>query len=129
MFPAGGVMSRARFVVLALGLGLAALALGACNTERKQECDKFLSALKPVDEKSPSSATLDRMKSDIAAIHFQDLPLGVYAKNYQQSLTVLVDTTKVKEGSSPPDGTNELLKDELKRARTDRDDINFYCSQ
>lgn len=118
-------MSRTRFVVLAVGV----LALGACNTERKQECGKFLSALKPIDDKSPSSATLDRMKSDIAAIQFQDQPLRIYAGNYQRSLTVLAGTTKVKEGSSPPDGTDELLRDQLKRARTDRDDIQFYCSQ
>jgi len=118
-------MSPMRSVVLVLGV----LALAGCNSERKQECDKLLTALKPIDEASPSSSTLGRMKSDVAAIHLQDQPLSVYAHNYEHLLTVLEGTTKVKEGSSPPDGTDDLLRTQLKKARTDRDDITWYCSQ
>jgi hypothetical protein len=131
-------MSRPRFTVLALGLGapllLAALpgATTGCNTERKQECDKFLSIIKPIDESSvgggPSSATLDRMNSELSAIHFQDQPLSVYAGNFEHTLTVLSGTTKLKEGPSAPDGTDDLLKTQLKKARTDRDDLQRYCS-
>jgi hypothetical protein len=129
-------MSRPRFIVLGLGapLLLAALlgATSGCNNERKQECDKFLSIIKPIDDTSggigPSSATFDRMKSDLSAIHFQDQPLGVYAGNFEHTLTVLSGTTKLKEGPSAPDGTDDLLKTQLKKARTDRDDLQRYCS-
>lgn len=121
-------MSPMRSVILVLGV-LGVLAVTGCNSERKQECDKFLSALKPIDDSSPSSSSLGRMKTDIAAIHFQDQPLSVYAQNYEHTLTVLEGTTKLKEGSSAPDGTNDLLKTQLKKARTDRDDIKWYCSQ
>lgn len=118
-------MSPMRSVILVLGV----LVLAGCNSERKQECDKLLTALRPMDDSSPTSSTLGRMKSDIAAIHFQDQPLSVYAHNYERSLTMLEATTKLKEGSSPPEGTDELLKTQLKKARTDRDDIKRYCSQ
>jgi outer membrane murein-binding lipoprotein Lpp len=121
-------MSPMRSVILLLGV-LGVLALAGCNSERKQECDKLLTALKPIDDASPSSSTLGRMQSDIAANQFQDHPLSVYARNYERSLTVLEETTKLKEGPSPPEGTDDLLKTQLQKARTDRDDITRYCSQ
>lgn len=117
-----------RSVVVVFGV-LGVLALAGCNSERKQECGKLLTALEPIDDPSPRSATLGRMRSDVAAIHFQDQPLSVYARNYEHTLTVLEGTTKLKEGSSAPDGTDDLLKTQMKKARTDRDDIERYCSQ
>lgn len=126
-------MSHPRFIVLALSAPLLAAALlgttSGCNNERKQECEKFLSVIKPIDDSPPSSATLDRMKSDLSAIRFQDQPLGIYAQNYVHTLTVLSGTTKLKESSAAPDGTDDLLKTQLKKARTDRDDLQRYCSQ
>jgi hypothetical protein len=110
-------------------LTLAALSLLACNTERKQECDKFLSAMKPLDEVQPTADAVDRVHRDVTSIAFQDQPLGVYAKNYGTTLTVLSSTLKLKATPSPPDGTDDVIKENLKEAKTDRDDVQRYCSR
>jgi hypothetical protein len=101
----------------------------ACNSARKQECDRFLGAMKPLDEGMPSADTVDRVQKDVGAMAFQDEPLGVYAKNYGATLTILSNTLKLKAGPTPPDGTNDVIKENLKKARTDRDDVQRYCSQ
>lgn len=103
--------------------------VGACNEERKQECDRFLDAMKPLDQGIPTQAVVDSVAKQVAAIHFQDEPLGIYAKNYGQRLTILSNTLALKEGPSPPDGTDDVIKQNLAKARTDASDVRRYCAQ
>ncbi|HEX3770774.1 MAG TPA: hypothetical protein VHV30_07920 [Polyangiaceae bacterium] len=115
--------------LLALG---AALAVAGCNEERKAQCDKFIAAMQPIQSGAPSADTVDKVKSDVGSIQFSDQPLGVFAKNYAARLTVLSNTLKLKETTTPdtlPDGTNDVIKTTLKDARTDFDDISRYCSE
>ena len=62
-------------------------------------------------------------------MHFQDSTLGIYAKNYGETLIVLSNTLALKEGASPPDGTDEVIKQNLAKARTDASDVRRYCAQ
>src|SRR5580700_3736722 len=118
-------MTKARTVFLTL----AALCVSACNSARKQECDKFLAAMKPLDEGKPSADLVDRVQTEVAAFAFEDQPLGVYAKNYATRLTVLSNTLKLQASPTAPDGTDDVVNQTLKDARTDHDDVQRYCSQ
>jgi hypothetical protein len=110
-------------------LALAAISVVACNSVRKTECDKFLGAIRPLDQGTPTADTVDRVHKAVGAIAFQDEPLQVYAKNYGDKLTVLSNTLALKAGPEPPDGADAVIKANLKAARTDRDDVQRYCSQ
>lgn len=112
-----------------LALTLLALAATACNAQRKQECDALLGAMKPLDQGTPSSATVDAVHKQISALSLQDQTLGIYAKNYGATLTILANTLQLAEGTSPPDGTAGVVKQNLEKVRTDRDDVQRYCSQ
>jgi hypothetical protein len=106
-----------------------AIATSGCDAERKQECSQFLGAMKPLDEGTPSSDTVDSVSKQVASIKFQDQPLGVYAENYRKTLTVLSNTLKLKASGTAPDGTDDVIKKNLSEARTDKDDVQRYCSQ
>jgi hypothetical protein len=108
---------------------LVALAASGCDNERKQECSQFIAAMKPLDEGTPSADTVDSVSKQVGAMKFQDQPLGVYATNYRKTLDVLSNTLKLKASGSPPDGTDDVIKKNLKEARTDKDDVQRYCSQ
>lgn len=112
-----------------VALGLAALAASGCDNERKQECTQFVGAMKPLDDGTPSADTVDSVSKQVAAIKFQDQPLGVYATNYRKTLEVLSNTLKLKASGSAPDGTDDVIKKNLKEARTDKEDVQRYCSQ
>jgi hypothetical protein len=111
-----------------LAVGGAVWAL-ACDNVRKQECDKFLTAVKPLDEGTPTLETVQHVQKGLAAVAFKDTPLDVYAKNYAAKLTVLSNTLALKAGPEPPDGTDAVIKLNLKTARTDREDVQRYCAQ
>ncbi len=107
-------------------------ALLACNTVRKQECEKFLPAMGPMQGDTPSADTVDRVRESVESMEFQDEPLHEYGKNYRETLTVLSSTLKLKSSAGPdgpPDGTDDVIKSNLKDARTDYDDISRYCSE
>jgi hypothetical protein len=107
-------------------------ALCGCNTQRKQDCDKFLTAMGPMKGGTPSVDAIDRVHDDVAGIQFEDEPLREYATNYKNTLSVLSSTLKLKAGAGPdgpPDGTDDVIKQNLKDARTDFDDITRYCAQ
>ncbi len=113
-------------------LAFAAVALGACNQERKQECDKLLSAMSPLQTGTPTDEEVDRVNQGVRGIQLVDQPLGVYAKNYRATLTVLSNTLKLQSTAGPdgpPDGTNDVIKQNLNEARTDFDDVSRYCAQ
>lgn len=112
-----------------VALGLVLLAASGCDAERKQECSQFLSAMKPLDEGMPSSDTVDSVSRQVGAIKFQDQPLSVYGENYRKTLTVLSNTLRLKASGSAPDGTDSVITKNLTEARTDRDDVQRYCSQ
>lgn len=101
----------------------------ACNAERKQECDKFISAMKPLDQGTPSAETVDRVAGDVAALHAQDQPLAIYAENYRRTLGSLSSTLRLSADPSAPDGTDDAIKSRLKEARTDSEDVQRYCAQ
>ena len=117
----------ATFVLLVLAIA-AASSLG-CDEARKKECDALLGAMKPIDLGTPTAATVDDVIKQVDALKFQDQPLGMYAKNYRQTLTVLSATLKLKASSNAPDGTDDVIKQNLKDARTDRDDVQRLCSK
>jgi hypothetical protein len=114
-------------MVLALAIGAA---LPACDEARKQECDQLLGAMKPIGTTgTPTGDTVDGVKKQLDALALKNQALAVYAKNYGQTLTVLSATVRLKAGSSAPDGTDDVIKQKLKEARTDQDDVQRFCSK
>jgi hypothetical protein len=114
----------------ACGATLATLA--GCNTLRKQECEKFLPAMTPLEEGMPTADAVDRVHDRLAAVQFEDEPLREYSTNYKNTLAVLSNTLKLKDTAGPdgpPDGTDNVIKENLKEARTDFDDVSRYCAQ
>jgi len=108
---------------------MVALTALACNEQRKQDCDRFLTAMKPLEKGTPSVEVVDSVAKEIDGLHLQDATLGIYAKNYQATLAVLSNTLKVKASPSAPDGTDEVIAQNLKKARTDASDVQRYCAQ
>lgn len=120
---------------------LAALAAFGCNAERKQECEKLLAAMTPLERAAPSGASerrdvvmpskdeVDRVKTNVAALHLNDAPLAVYADNSVRTLTVLSNTLELKASASAPDGTDDVIRAKLGEARIDRQDVERYCAQ
>lgn len=106
-----------------------AIVVLSCNPQRKQECDKFLGAMKPLDEGSPTADVVDRVRQEVQALNLEDQPLHIYATNYENTLTVLSSTLRLKEDPSAPDGTDDVIKARLKEARTDSEDVRRYCAQ
>jgi hypothetical protein len=88
--------------------------------------------MQPLQSGAPTSDDVDRAQQQLSGIKFSDQPLQVYATNYSGTLTVLSNTLKLKAGAGPdgpPDGTDSVIKSNLKDARTDFDDISRYCAQ
>lgn len=108
---------------------MALLGGGGCDKTRKLECDKFLGAMKPLEQQgTPTAETVDTVAQQVKAIAFQDEPLQVYAENYAKKLTVLSSTLKLKADGAAPDGTDDVIKKYLAGVRTDHDDIQRYCA-
>jgi hypothetical protein len=114
---------RLAFVFVVLGVLTV-----ACNSERTQECDRFLGATEPIQEGMPSADTVDRVNKDVGALTLRDQPLHIYAENDQHTLTVLTNTLRLKATPDAPDGTDDVVKHNLQEARTDRDDVARYCA-
>jgi hypothetical protein len=117
------IATAAAFVLATLGASI------ACNSERKAECDRFVEAMKPLDEGVPSPDAVERVQKSVEGLKLEDQPLGVYAKNYAATLTVLSSTLKLKATGAAPDGTDDVIKEKLKEARTDKADTERYCSR
>jgi hypothetical protein len=120
-------MTPTRWPLLAAA-ALAASLPSACNTERKQECDRFIAATKPLEQGIPTADAVDSVAKQVSAMTFQDEPLGIFAKNYVQTLGVLSSTIRLKDEPSAPDGTNDVIKQKLKSARTEASDLQRYCA-
>jgi hypothetical protein len=118
-------MSVVRWGLLALSV----LGAGGCNEQRKQECDRFLAATKPLDQGTPTVEMVESVKKQVDGIQFTDQTLGIYAKNYKATLTVLSSTLQLKASPNPPDGTDDVIKKNLKSVRTDAADVQKYCAQ
>jgi hypothetical protein len=111
-----------------VGVG-AVLAAGAgCNAERKQDCDALLAAMKPLDQGTPSVEVVDGVSKQVAGLQLHDDTLRIYAKNYRETLGVLSSTIALKASPNAPDGTDEVVKQKLKAARTDAADVARYCA-
>src|ERR1700693_2865942 len=82
----------------------------SCNADRKEECEKFLAAMRPLDQGTPSADAVDRVQSESGAIDFHDQTIGVFAKSYRTTLTVLESTLKLQGSPSSPDGTDDVGK-------------------
>ena len=120
---------EAKATVAAVATIAGFLMIASCNPERQQECDKFVSTMKQIDEGSPSAATVDQVNKEVETLQLQDQPLQIYATNYRNTLSALSNTLRLNESSSPPDGTDDAIKTQLKIARTDSRDVQRYCSQ
>ncbi len=103
--------------------------LASCNNVRKKECEEFLSAMRPLDQGAPTVEVVDRTRETIEGIQFEDQPLREFARSSKATLTVLSNTLALKDSPSRPDGTHEVIKAQLKAARTAKDDVVRYCSQ
>jgi hypothetical protein len=106
--------------------------LAGCDSQRKQDCAKFLPAMSGMETGVPSVETVNQVLTSVGGIQFADEPLKEYATNYKNTLTVLSNTLNLKSSAGPdgpPDGTEDVIKQNLKEARTDFDDISRYCSQ
>ncbi len=121
-------MVTIRLAAVAVALGAMA-SLEACNPERKQECEKFVAAIKPLDEGTPTPEEVDRVNQEVGALELQDQPLHIYAANYRNTLTGLSATLRLKADPSAPDGTDDVIKQHLKGARADSQDVQRYCAQ
>jgi hypothetical protein len=119
---------EAKAIVAAVLTLAGSLVLVACNPQRQQDCEKFVSVLKEIDQGSPNAATVDKVSRDIQALQLQDQPLQIYASNFRDRLSVLSNTLRLNESPSPPDGTDQVIKEQLRGARTDSADIQRYCS-
>ncbi len=117
------VTIRLAFVFVVLGMLTV-----ACNSEREQECDHLLGAMKPIQEGMPSPDTVDHVDKEVGALTLQDQPLHVYAENYEHTLTVLTNTLRLEATPDAPGGTDDVVKHNLQEARTDRDDVARYCA-
>jgi hypothetical protein len=114
---------------MAAALASTLLGSAGCDKERKAECDQFLTAMKPLDQGTPTSELVDSVAKQVDAIKLEDQPLVIYAQNYQAKLKVLSSTLKLKAGGSAPDGTDAVIQGKLKEARTDAADVQRYCEQ
>jgi hypothetical protein len=110
-------------------VALVAVAASGCNAERKQQCDALLTAMKPLDQGTPTADLVDTVRKRVAGLTVDDQPLHIYATNYGQTLTVLANTLRLQEGTNAPDGTAAVVKQNLEKARTDRADVQRYCAQ
>ena len=108
---------------------LAVLVLSACNVQRKQECDRLVTAMKPLDQGMPSAEVVDSVAHQVDGLHLQDDTLGIYATNYLATLKVLSSTLQLKADPNAPDGTDDVIKANLKTARTDASDVARFCAQ
>ena len=127
LFPASFAGLRGGVVCAAT---LAALA--GCDTTRKVDCEKFLPVMTPMQSDSPSVDIVERTFASVAAIKFEDEPLREYSTNYKNTLSVLSNTLKLRANAGPdgpPDGTDDVIKRNLKEVHTDFDDISRYCAQ
>jgi hypothetical protein len=104
------------------------LAAIACNDQRKQECDRFVAAMKPLEKGTPTPEVVESVDKQVEGLHLQDTTLSIYAKNYREKLGVLSSTLKLRAGPNPPDGTEAVIQANLKAARTDASDIAKYCT-
>jgi hypothetical protein len=120
-------MSVPRWATVAAVTVVALASLG-CNDQRKQECERFLAAMKPLEKGTPTVDLVDSVAKQVDALHLQDPTLAIYAKNYEATLVVLSSTLKLKADPSAPDGTDTVVQQNLKKARTQADDTQRYCA-
>jgi hypothetical protein len=112
----------------ALACGILELST-ACDTERKKECGQLIPTLAPLDDASPSAASIDRLRAALDAQALADQPLHEYASTLKASLLVLSGTLALREAPTPPDGTDDVVKEKMKEARAARDDVSHYCAE
>jgi hypothetical protein len=72
---------------------------------------------------------VDGVSKRVAALQLRDDTLRIYAKNYGGTLTMLSSTIALKASPNAPDGTDDVIKQKLKEARTDASDVARYCAQ
>ena len=99
----------------------------SCNAERKSECDRLLTALKPL-EQEPGADAVEGARRAIEAIQFQDEPLREYASSAKSTLTVLAEKLRTQAGDSAPDGTDDVVKEKRKEARGEVKEVIRYCT-
>ena len=115
--------------------GVLLIALSSCSSERAKECETLKAALRPLgdDQASASSAPsadgVARWRQTLDSVSLQDQPLREFAGKLRGVLDVLSSTLALKESPSAPDGTDDVIKSHLKKARTIRADVAHYCAE
>jgi hypothetical protein len=107
----------------------------SCNEERQRACNALVLAMKPIEAPEggekviPPREAVAAVEKQVESLKLEDQPLRIYAENYLKTLAVLSNTMDLKSSSSPPDGTDDVIKKNLKEARTQADDVKRYCAQ
>jgi hypothetical protein len=107
----------------------------ACDEQRRRECDALVVAMKPLDahegnEKAlPTLETVDGVKKQAESMKVSDHTLTIHVQNYVKILGVLSSTLALKSSSSPPDGTNDVIRTNLQQARSEASDVKRYCAE
>ena len=120
---------EAKAIVIAVAILAGLLMIASCNPQRQQDCEKIVSAMRELDEGAPNAAIVDQVNQQVQALQLQDQPLQIYAENYRNTLSGLSSSLRLNESSSAPDGTDDVIKSQLKIARADSRDVQRYCSQ
>jgi hypothetical protein len=97
----------------------------SCNEERQRACNAPEGGEKVI----PPREAVAAVEKQVESLKLEDQPLRIYAENYLKTLAVLSNTMDLKSSSSPPDGTDDVIKKNLKEARTQADDVKRYCAQ
>jgi hypothetical protein len=111
------------------------LSVIACDEQRRHDCDALVAAMKPLDAPDgnekivPTLETVDAVKKQVQAMKVGDHTLSIHVQNYAKTLGVLSNTLALKSSSSPPDGTDDVIRRNLKEARSEANDVKRYCAE
>lgn len=128
-------VKAARRMMALAAPALTCVIMVSCNEERQRECSALALAMKPIEAQDggekvlPTREAVGAVKRQVESLKLEDQPLRIYAENYRKTLAILSDTMDLKMSSSPPDGTDDVIKRKLKEARADADDVKRYCAQ
>ncbi len=121
-----------KVLVLAAATAVAGV---ACDEQRQKECSAFTAAMEPIeapdgnDKVVPSLETVAAVKKHVEALKPRDQPLQIYAENSVKTLAILSSTLEVRASSSPPDGTDDVIRRSLREARAEARDVKRYCAE
>jgi hypothetical protein len=107
----------------------------ACDEQRRRDCDALVAATKPLEAREgsekalPTLETVEGVKKQVESMKVSDHTLSIHVQNYVKTLGVLSSTVALKSSSSSPDGTDDVIRKNLKEARSEANDVKRYCAE